>query len=90
MMSTDKKLLIAEILATAYFVLMFTGIIASINFPVVGAIVELITIPLMLFQVCIFLIVGYTLLNRDKKMNYELALSGLMSVGLIVYFSITF
>ncbi|MCX2452951.1 hypothetical protein OQX61_16865 [Pedobacter sp. PLR] len=90
MMSTDKKILIAEIMAVAYFVLMFTGVIATINFPVIGAIVEMITIPLMLFQLCVFVIVGYTLLKKDKKMNYELAFSGVMSVGMICFFFITF
>lgn len=88
MMTIDKKIFIAEIMASVYFVLMFTGVIAGLNYVVVGAIVEFITIPLMLLQVFILGLVGYTLLKKEKKMNYSLALSGLLSAGLVACFFI--
>lgn len=85
-MTIDKKIFITEIIATVYFVLMFTGVIAGLNYVLVGAIVEFITIPLMLLQVFILGLVGYTLLKKDKKINYRLALSGLLSAGLVICF----
>ncbi|MBC8987109.1 hypothetical protein H9X96_15150 [Pedobacter sp. N36a] len=85
-MTADKKIFIAAILSSVYFVLMFTGVFAGINSVVIGAVAELVTIPLMLFQVFILGFIGYNLLKREKPLTYRFALSAIMSAGLVLCF----
>lgn len=85
-MTADKKIFIAAILSSVYFSLMFSGVLAGINSVVVGAVAELVTIPLMLLQVFILGFVGYHLLKKEKPMSYRFALSGLISAGLVACF----
>lgn len=85
-MTADKKIFIAAILSSIYFALMFSGVLAAINSILIGAVAEVVTIPLMLLQVFILGFIGYHLLKKEKPMTYRFALSGLISAGLVVCF----
>lgn len=85
-MSTDKKIFIAAILSSVYFILMFTGVLTGINSVLVSVIAEIVTIPLMLLQIFILGFIGYNIFKKEKPMTYRFAFSGLMSAGLVLCF----
>ena len=78
----SKKLFFVSIALLIYFLSVFTGIVHKIDFPVVGAIYELITIPLILLVFAVFL---YTLFQFiiKKQRNYYLMFCSIICGAII-------
>ncbi|MCX3265855.1 hypothetical protein [Pedobacter agri] len=81
--SFTKNLFFVTLITSIYFVLAFTGILAKLQaITLIGAVAELITIPLIILLVIIFLFSLYQLFTKRNR------ISGYSIVTLSLSFSI--
>jgi hypothetical protein len=79
----SKKMFIASIGLSIYFTLIFTGLIAKLDWAIIGAIYELITVPLILVVVTLFSFVTFQILVK-KKINAFNVTSSLLNMLIMV------
>lgn len=83
---SDKRVLLASVVSFVYFMLLFAGIPARLNFVMVGVIAEIITIPLMVLQVLILVHVGRRMNVKEARQVWPLVAAAAISLLLIVLF----
>jgi hypothetical protein len=87
----SKNLFYLMLLAGCYFTLVFTGLMGSSNFAVVGAVFELFTIPLMVTALGIFIYLTREIFIRHKMRNLYAYCSIAISAAILfstMYFTI--
>lgn len=84
----SKKILIISIGLLLYFALAFSGLTAKIDLAVVDVIYELITIPLILLVLTIFLFTLFQFIIKRKANFYLISSSVINFLIIILMFSI--
>jgi hypothetical protein len=87
----SKYLFYIMLLAGCYFTLVFTGLMNSSNFAVVGAVFELFTIPLIVTALGIFIYLTCEIFIRQRMRNMYAYFSIAISAAVLfssVYFTI--
>ncbi|WP_461788439.1 hypothetical protein [Pedobacter sp.] len=79
----SKNIFLASIGLLIYFTFAFTGLVAKLDFAIIGAIYELITIPLILVVVALFAFATFQLLVKKKANFYNVA-SSVITMSIIV------
>ena len=85
-MFSDKRILIAAILSSIYFVALFIGVPEMIDSNFVFGLVELFTIPMIILQGSILASVCYRLVNKESRNSLQPIVSGVLSLGIILSF----
>ncbi|RLJ77217.1 hypothetical protein BCL90_2296 [Pedobacter alluvionis] len=84
-----KTLFYISIFNGLYFFLAFNGVIQKLNSPIVNALFELITIPLIILQLIIFLLSLYKQFVNAKQTSFFLIGTILISLLIFVFLFIT-
>lgn len=85
-MFSDKRILVAAILSSIYFVILFTGVPAMLNSNFVNGLLELFTIPMIILQGSILASAGYRLIRKESRNSLQMMISGALSMGVILSF----
>ncbi|NQX41929.1 hypothetical protein SAMN05421820_109197 [Pedobacter steynii] len=85
-MFSDKRILLAAILSSIYFVILFTGVPGMLNSNLVNGVLELFTIPMIVLQGSILASVCYRLIRKKSINSLQTIVSGVLSLGVILSF----
>lgn len=85
-MFSDRRILIAAILSSIYFVILFTEVPAMLNSNLVNVVLELFTIPMIVLQGSILASVCYRLIRKESRSSLKTIVSGVLSMGVILSF----
>jgi hypothetical protein len=80
----SKKLFYITLVAGCYFTLVFTGLMRSVDFVVLGAIFELFTIPLIVITLAIFIYLIVEVFIRQRTKNIYAYCSLVISAAVLI------
>jgi hypothetical protein len=80
----SKKLFYITLVAGCYFTLVFTGLMRSVDFVVLGAVFEFFTIPLIIITLAIFIYLIVEVFIRQRTKNIYAYCSLVISAAVLI------
>lgn len=81
---SDRKVLFASMISGSYFTLLFCNLIVGINYTFASVVVELFTIPMLLFQGAIIGYIIHWIFIQKKKISFPIAVACIVSIVMLV------